>query len=50
MRSLKAFRDDYPEARLRLLYGGSEALESDGIPCLPCESFLLRMIPGEPLP
>jgi predicted AAA+ superfamily ATPase len=50
LRSLKAFRDDYPEAQPRLLYGGDEALEIDGIRCLPCESFLLALVPGEPIP
>lgn len=50
LRGLKAFREDYPEAELRLLYRGTEALEIDGIRCLPCEQFLLRMIPGGPLP
>jgi uncharacterized protein len=50
LRGLRAFRDDYPEATLRLLYRGREALEVDGIRCLPCEDFLLRLVPGEPLP
>jgi predicted AAA+ superfamily ATPase len=50
LRGLKAFREDYPEAVLRLLYRGSEALEIDGIRCLPCAEFLRQMIPGKPLP
>ena len=50
LRGLKAFREDYPEAELRLLYGGDEALEVDGIHCLPCDDFLRRLIPGQPLP
>jgi predicted AAA+ superfamily ATPase len=50
LRGLRAFREDYPEAGLRLLYRGQEALEVDGILCLPCEDFLLRLIPGQPLP
>lgn len=50
LRGLKAFRDDYPEADLRLLYRGTEALEIDGIQCLPCDAFLRRLVPGEPLP
>ena len=50
LRSLKAFRDDYPEADLRLLYRGDEAFEIDGIRCLPCADFLLGLVPGMPLP
>ena len=50
LRSLKAFRDDYPEARVRLLYRGPDSLEIDGIRCLPCQDFLLRLMPGEALP
>lgn len=49
LRGLKAFREDYPEAALRLLYRGREILEIDGIRCLPCEDFLLGLIPGKPL-
>lgn len=40
LRALKAFREDYPEARLALLYLGQERLEIDGIAILPCETFL----------
>lgn len=47
LRALKAFGSDYPEATLRLLYRGEETLEIDGIRCLPCEEFLLGLVPGE---
>ena len=47
---LKAFRDDYPEASLRMLYRGADALEIDGIRCLPCGEFLRRLVPGKPMP
>ncbi len=50
LRGLKAFREDYPEAELRLLYRGEETREVDGILCLPCEVFLKGLIPGRPLP
>lgn len=50
LRGLKAFREDYPEAKLRLLYRGDEAREVDGILCLPCERFLRELVPGKPLP
>ncbi len=50
LRGLRAFREDYPEATLRLVYRGREALEIDGIRCLPCEDFLRGLVPGSPLP
>ena len=50
LRGLKAFRADYPEAELRLLYRGEEALEVDGIRCVPCDAFLRHLVPRQPLP
>jgi predicted AAA+ superfamily ATPase len=50
LRSLRAFGEDYPEAQLRLLYRGREPLEISGVRCLPCESYLVQVVPGEPLP
>ena len=50
LRPLKAFRKDYPEARLRLVYRGTERLEIDGILCLPCDEYLKKIIPGSELP
>ncbi len=50
LRPLKAFREDFPEASLRFLYRGTERLAIDGIPCIPCEEFLLDLVPGKPLP
>ncbi len=50
LRGFKAFREDYPEAELILLYRGDEAREVDGIRCLPCEGFLRELVPGRPLP
>lgn len=50
LRGLRAFGEDYPEAKLRLLYRGREPLRVSGILCLPCEDYLLRVIPGQPLP
>jgi predicted AAA+ superfamily ATPase len=40
LRGLKAFAQDYPEAERILAYRGEEALEINGIRCLPCERFL----------
>ena len=46
---LKSFQEDYPQARACLLYGGRERLRIDGIPCLPCGDFLLRLTPDTDL-
>lgn len=50
LRPLKTFGEDYPEARLRLVYRGTERLEIDGVLCLPCDEYLKRIIPGSELP
>ena len=36
LRSLLAFIEDYPEAKARLVYRGSEKLQIDGTLCVPC--------------
>lgn len=45
LRSLRAFREDYPEASVRLLYLGKERLEIGGVLCIPCEEFLRELRP-----
>ena len=50
LRGLRAFRDEYPEAELLLLYRGDETLRIDGIQCMPCQTFLEQLTPGRPLP
>jgi hypothetical protein len=50
LRGLKAFRGDFPEARLLLLYRGDERLVRDGILCLPAETFLRGLKPSRNLP
>ena len=45
LRALKAFREDYPEAEVMLLYLGQERLEIDGIRVTPCEQFLRELAP-----
>jgi predicted AAA+ superfamily ATPase len=47
LRALRAFREDYPEASPCLLYMGKERLSIDGIPCIPCESFLRNLHPDK---
>ena len=49
LRSLRAFRDDYPEAETAVLYRGRERLRIDGVWCLPVEEFLRRMMPEQGL-
>jgi len=46
LKSLKAFRNDYPEAKVMLLYRGSERLLIDEIPCWPVSDFLLQLKPN----
>lgn len=48
--SLRAFRDEYPEARLILLHRGKEQALMDGVLCVPCERFLHNLKPNDPLP
>ncbi len=45
LRALKAFREDYPESTVALIYRGDERLVVDGILCLPGEEFLLGLRP-----
>jgi predicted AAA+ superfamily ATPase len=49
LRSLKSFRDDYPEAEALLLYRGNERLRMDDIWCLPAEEFMKELKPGRRL-
>jgi predicted AAA+ superfamily ATPase len=46
LRSLKAFREDYPECEPLFLYRGSDRLRIDGIPCIPVDSFLRSLEPS----
>ena len=49
LRGLGAFGDEYPEARLVLLYGGEHRLERKGVLCLPVSAFLARLTPAKGL-
>lgn len=46
LKGLTAFQEDYPEAECFLLYRGNERRRINNILCLPCEKFLLNLIPG----
>ena len=50
LRGIRTFHADYPEAAPLLLYRGDEALERDGIRCLPVDRFLTELTPGRELP
>jgi predicted AAA+ superfamily ATPase len=50
VRPLLAFREDYPQAKACLLYGGKERLKVSGVLCLPCEEFLRGLAPDAPAP
>jgi predicted AAA+ superfamily ATPase len=50
LKGLAAFREDYPEATLLLVYRGRERLKSNGVLCVPCAEFLREIVPGKPLP
>jgi hypothetical protein len=47
--TLKAFCDDYPEAKALFLYRGNETAIIDGIFCLPVEGFLRGLLPNNPI-
>ncbi len=47
---LKAFREDYPEAKAVLSYRGKESFARDGIPALPVGDFLPALPAGAALP
>lgn len=49
LRSLRTFRDDYPEAETAMLHRGSERSRVGDIWCLPVQDFLRRMVPDRGL-
>jgi predicted AAA+ superfamily ATPase len=49
LKPLLSFREDYPAAELILLYRGNETLQEDGVLIMPCEAFLQRLIPNQPV-
>ena len=48
-RGLRAFLEDYPEARAMALYMGRDRLRIGEVDWLPCEAFLRSVVPGEEL-
>ncbi|MGB6992008.1 MAG: AAA family ATPase [Thermoanaerobaculia bacterium] len=49
LRSLKAFREDYPECQVLLLYRGEDRLLIDNVLCMPVEEFLSHLLPAKGL-
>ncbi len=47
LKGLRAFSEDYPEARCLLLYRGKQRLMKGNVLCLPCEDFLRGLRPGK---
>ena len=47
---LLAFLEDYPQAKACLLYAGNQRLKIKGVLCLPCQQFLMNLVPGEAAP
>ncbi len=47
LRPLKAFKQDYPESKVYLLYRGKDRLIKADILCLPCREFLMELRPGQ---
>ena len=47
--SLVAFKEDYPEADVCLLYRGKERIFEKKVLCLPGEEFLKKLVPGKPI-
>jgi hypothetical protein len=48
-RPLKAFHEEYPECTPFLLYRGKMRTIVNGILCIPCEDFLLKLRVDAPL-
>lgn len=49
LRALKAFQEDYPEASACLLYMGKEEIKINDVLCLPCDTFLTKLHPQDPI-
>lgn len=49
LRNLSSFKEDYPEAKLVLLYRGTEILKKENIICIPCDIFLKSLKPDKPI-
>lgn len=48
-KGLNAFKQEYPEAQVVLVYRGKKRLVMDNILCIPCEEMLLQIHPDHPI-
>ena len=46
LKSLRAFKEDYPESNPIFIYRGKDRLLKNGILCLPCAEFLTHLHPN----
>ncbi len=46
LKSLHAFKTEYPQAKTLLLYRGNERLKINDHLCMPCEDFFEKLTPG----
>jgi len=49
LRPLESFVKDYPQSKTIFLYRGKGRILRNNILCIPCQQFLEKLIPGEPL-
>lgn len=47
LRSLRSFKEDYPQCQTFFLYRGKERLLKNGVQCVPCEQFLAGLDPSK---
>lgn len=40
---LKLFKEDYPQAKCFLVYGGQKTQTMNGVTCVPAEKFLVEL-------
>ncbi|MFH1640667.1 MAG: ATP-binding protein [Candidatus Omnitrophota bacterium] len=43
--SLRAFKEEYPQCKAFLLYRGKERILREGVLCMPCKDFLMKLDP-----
>lgn len=49
VKGLRAFQEEYSEARILLVYGGKVPIVYHDVPCVPVEQFLLSLRPDGPV-
>lgn len=49
VKGLIEFQKDYPQAKILLLYQGTQKIMHKNVLCMPCEEFLLTLNPNNPL-